>query len=561
VINPGNRPQARARAMPWRLIRRRATPLLPIAAVHRSGLLVLADGTRVRVLEVLPGHRPAELHRLFADLPAGSSLQLRTEVFPVEPHLDPPEDPLAVAVAASLRNDPALIAQARLACHVVIPSRGRRGTDGNVASLAFAEMVRSHLERLGLHPRLLDGSAVVRLVRRAMGSRHVTAGSHDGLEVLGELEPRAEAKLARSVASELRSCDEAIVLDFSPEHRFADAHGQHQVIAFGGRYENAVPGWPVGALRIDLPEVVSVHVHRPPTGEPTADVSVYCHIGAAPGDHAVATLNARVDEVAQQMAASFGVRTDRGQFRQRALWLSAMPLGIDAARRTETLSLEAAGRSAPFADSTAGGSGGVPLAASRSTGVLESIRGAGPRAPLVALCGGGLDDRRLWRLVLVTRCLASGRAVAVVGSGSEYERIADVVPTVPGAKPTGAARLYLLDTAHPFPEGPAQLVRRAVDWLAPREEPALVIGEDALELAEPGGSESLLHAVACARRAGALTVVASQSPNPFVEQATHVLEVRDRPEQAGWHDRARGEAELRLWLSDEELRLVGGVRA
>ncbi len=388
------------------------------------------------------------------------------------------------------------------------------------------------------------------LLRRAMGSRHVTAGSHDGLEMLGELEPRAEAKLARSVASELRSCAEASALDFSPEHHFADAQGQQQVIAFGGGYEQAVPGWPVGALRIDLPEVVSVHVHRPPTGEPTADVSVYCHIGAAPGDHAVATLNARVDEVAQQMGASFGVRTDRGQFRQRALWLSAMPLGNDAARRTEALSLDAAGRGAPFVDRTAGGSGGVPLAASRSTGVLESIRDAGPRAPLVALYGGRPDDRRLWRLVLVTRCLASGRAVAVVGSGLEYERIAEV-----------AARLHVLDTAHPFPEGPAQLVRRAVDWLAPREEPALVIDEDALEFAEPDGSESLLHAVACARRAGALTIVASESPNPVVEQATHILEVRDRPEQAAWHDRARGEAELRLWLSDEELRLVGGVRA
>jgi hypothetical protein len=536
--------------MSWRLIRRRGAPLLPIAAVHRSGLVVLADGTRIRVLEILPRQRPAELPGLFADLPAGSSLQLRTEVLPVEPHLDPAEDPLAAAVAASLRNDPAIVAQTRLACHVVIPLRGRRGTGGNVASLAFAELVRSRLERLDLHPRLLDGSAVVRLVRRAMGSRHVTAGSHDGLEMLGELEPRAEAKLARSVASELQSCAEAIALDFSPEHHFADAHGHQQVIAFGGRFEKAVPGWPVGAVRIDLPEVVSVHVHRPLTGEPTADVSVYCHIGAAPGDHAVATLNARVDEVAQQMGARFGVRTDRGQFRQRALWLSAMPLGIDAARRTQTLSLEAAGRSAPFTDSTAGGSGGVALAASRSTGVLESIRAAGPRAPLVAIHGGSPDSRRLWRLVLVTRCLASGRAVAVVGSGPEYERIAEV-----------AARLYVLDTAHRFPEDPAQLVRRAVEWLAPQEVQALVIGEDALELADRDGSESLLHAVACARRAGALTVVASESPNPFVEQATHVLEVRDRPEHAGWHDRARGEAELRLWLSDEELRLVGGVRA
>ena len=521
--------------------------LLEVVALDRNGVLVTTDGALVRVVEVTPRNprvmgvdaqeRVAEgLATMVGRLRVGESLQFYVDATPVllddvvagqreeiaralthhAPEAAAALGRLADAHEASLREHASRQAAVRFRTYVVVPyipvtaSRrvdwhalrpGRRGTLPRAPltraladhervvreSLVHTETIVSDLEALDLAAQPLGGPEVAELLYRRFNPSTVAAGHVGRVVVVGELDALADARAAVAAAAELREQIAASPIDFD-DSRFVGVEQDLERV----HYVSSIPditefGWLLGAMEIDRPFALSVHVHaldrrkerskargrrkrmhafiaraeqdrRIPDDDMIAqhretgalleelrgrerasihEVSIYQTV-REPGPLAdpVALVEASERAVAAIRDAS-DADARYGGWMQRDLWLSTLPLGRDVARRTKRYVSKNVGDTIPLIGPSCGSPTGIPFFLAEGVRTLEYFN-PWDRAflnGLMVINGVQGSGKTMAGILTAARLLAYGVNVTVLDRSGHWELLTRLVP--------GAAHLSL----------------------------------------------------------------------------------------------------------------------
>jgi len=368
---------------------------------------VRSDGALVRILRVTPVN-PLLLDRAQARALATGFARLGQEL----------EPGVSVQFYVESRGT-----DAPIGVHVVVPSHGRASHGRPAirpagaarglalrASLLDAESMGARLTDLGTPARLLDGPDVAALCLRRLDQ---SALRHEGrpIEVLGELDAGAEEDAAARAAGDLRERLALLAPHFAARHAEI-GRDLEQTVHLGSAPGAATFGWVAGLLEIAAPFVLSVHVHAPAAGAaPT--ISLYQSLRVPGPDASLARLAEAADAAAERLAALAEASVHRGEFRQRELWLSTLPVALDAAAATHECAAERLGSAVPLLATRCGSSGGVSLGANGSGG-SERLDPFDPLHPTAALLVTGQSAAVTARAVLA-QLGAFGMRVATVG--------------------------------------------------------------------------------------------------------------------------------------------------
>ena len=522
--------------MPSLRQRRSATRLLPVEAVGPNGALTRSDGTVVRYLELTPGNPlaldAADCERmtrgfteLIARIPDGQSLQLYAHAAPVV--LDEVTAQLRAesdAANAGLPTERRQALQKLAACHeerlapaasdlpplavryiLVIPharARGRgRGSDADSGAARHAERLRSALTGLNITAELMDGPAVVGLLRERFA-------------------PTAAGARPSTETSSLRDDICGSTIDLADRRTIGIDSWHEQTIYVSRCPERTFYGWLLHAMQTQLPWTLSVHVRvrdraaerdrlsrrakrlwgvnegaadrrvRPDRaqhdqeteleelvqelatgGQTLTDVAIYQTLRAPDKESLAEAVNA----AARDLAGVVDADASLGDALQERLWTSSLPLGLDAARRTVPMISRNAADSVPFLSTSCGSADGIPLGIAEPGGTLERLNPFdrlhdNGTTLLFAKSGGG---KTATAIALTSAALTRGCQINVLDrSAGHYAFLCDLIP--------GAVHLELgaddAATINPWDVGdPAAPPRSKVAYLVRLH--ALLIGD------------------------------------------------------------------------------------
>ena len=294
-------------------------------------------------------------------------------------------------------------------------------------SQAHVDALRAELEALGLPVRQLNGGEVFRLLWERVNPTLADAGRRpaaEGVEVFGELDAASDREQARQAALELRARLAQSSVDLKRgRHLLELGRDVEQVIYVHTTAQQTAMGWLLGAMLTRQPYTLSVHVRaldrrrerqrirlgyrrlfainrgaeqrgRVPdfdryaqeheyqqllgemAGQERAglfEVSIYQALRAPGPTPDLAALGEAVDYCAETIESAADCKVGRGEFRQRELWTSTLPLGHDAARRTRKYATRNAADTVPLVGTGCGSPGGIPFAFTDPGRTLERL--------------------------------------------------------------------------------------------------------------------------------------------------------------------------------------------
>lgn len=348
--------------------------------------------------------------------------------------------------------------------------------------LAHVDSVRAELDALSLPTRLLDGEEVVELLWSRFNPTLADQGTRPSgvREVLSSFDEPVTAEVARELSRRLRELVGGSALDFSHSRRHARIDRDiEQTIYTATTADATYMGWLMGATMTRQPFSLSVHVHaldrrsernklkmgyrrifsvnrgaesrgRVPdfdryvqeqevehllaemAGHDRANlfrVSMYQSIRARGPEPDESLLAEAVDYCADQIQTAADCRVSRGEFQQRRLWVSTLPLGRDLAHRTRKYATRNVGDTVPLAGTQCGSPSGVPFAFSDPGRTLELLdpydRAHANQTMLIN--GRSGSGKTMAANIILSRCIAHGARGFVLDRAGHYGILCDLV--------------------------------------------------------------------------------------------------------------------------------------
>ena len=350
-------------------------------------------------------------------------------------------------------------------------------------SLAQTDGIRTELDALSLPSRLLNGDQIADLLWARFNPTSADAGRRKrpaDTEILGAVDDRVDGAEACAAASRLRSLIARSSLDFKRSRHFVEVeHDIEQTIYAATTAEHTHMGALVDAMMTRQPFTVSVHVHaldrlderrrlkrgyrrlfvtnrgaeargRVPDFDRYAQegeaerllsemsssqqtrlyqVSIYESIRVRGPEPDPAVLIEAVDFCAERIELAIDCRVQRGEFQQRELWESTLPLGRDVAGRTRKYASRNVGDLVPLAGMSCGSLTGVPFAFSEPGRALELLnpydRAHANQTLLIA--GRSGSGKTLCANVILSRCVSHGARAFVLDRAGHYAVLAGVI--------------------------------------------------------------------------------------------------------------------------------------
>jgi hypothetical protein len=350
-------------------------------------------------------------------------------------------------------------------------------------SIAHTDAIRVELDALSLPSRTLNGEQVAALLWSRFNPTSADAGRRPPVidtEVLGQLDDAVDLQEARTAATRLRDLIARSGLDFKRSRHFVEVeHDVEQTIYTSSTAEHTHMGALVDAMMTRQPFTLTVHVHaldrlserrklkmgyrrlfvtnrgaesrgRVPDfdryaqereaeqllGEMASSeqtrlyrVSIYQAIRARGPEPDLAALTEAVDFCAERIELALDCRVQRGEFQQRELWESTLPLARDVAARTRKYATRNVGDLVPLVGMSCGSLTGVPFAFSEPGRGLELLnpydRAHANQTLLIA--GRSGSGKTLCANVILSRCIAHGARAFVVDRAGHYAVLAGVI--------------------------------------------------------------------------------------------------------------------------------------
>ena len=168
----------------------------------------------------------------------------------------------------------------------------------------------------------------------------------------------------------------------------------------------------------------------------------------------------------------------RGEFRQRELWTSTLPLGHDSARRTRKYATRNAADTVPLVGTGCGSPGGIPFAFADPGRTLERLDPYDPEHAnhTLLICGRSGSGKTMTANLLLARLIACGARAFVIDRAGHYELLTRLVA---GAQQIelGAARSAFALNPWDVPD-PARVSSEKVAFLLSLH--TLMMGEEGL---------------------------------------------------------------------------------
>lgn len=350
-------------------------------------------------------------------------------------------------------------------------------------SLAYTDSMRIELDALALPSRLLNGEQVATLLWSRFNPTSSDLGHRPrplDAEILGELDARADAAEAREAATRLRELIARSSLDFKRSRHSVDIERdiEHTIYASTAA-EHTHMGALVDAMMTRQPFTMSVYVHaldrsaerrklkrgyrrlyvtnrtteakgtvpdfdryaqeheaeamlQEMSASDTAglyQVSVYQSIRARGPEPDVSALAEAVDFCADRIETALDCRVQRGEFQQRELWESTLPLGRDVARRVRKYASRNVGDLVPLVGMSCGSPTGVPFAFSEPGRTLELLNPYDPvhANQVMLISGRSGSGKTMCANVIISRCVAHGSRAFVIDRAGHYAVLSNVI--------------------------------------------------------------------------------------------------------------------------------------
>ena len=178
------------------------------------------------------------------------------------------------------------------------------------------------------------------------------------------------------------------------------------------------------------------------------EVSIYQALRAPGPNPDLAALAEAVDYCAETIEAAADCKVGRGEFRQRELWTSTLPLGHDAARRTRKYATRNAADTVPLVGTGCGSPTGVPFAFSDPGRTLERLDPYDPEHAnhTLLICGRSGSGKTMTANLLLARLIACGARAFVIDRAGHYELLTRLI--------AGAQQIELGAAHSPFALNP-----------------------------------------------------------------------------------------------------------
>ena len=344
-------------------------------------------------------------------------------------------------------------------------------------SLVHADGIRSDLEALDLHARMLDGNEVASLLLSRFNPTSADRGEVTSVEVADWLS-HAEDPAAR--ATHLRETVAGSAIDFASQRYVRVDRDLEQVIYLAGTADATYFGWLAGALAVDRPFTLSVYVHaldrlrerqrirhhhrrlfgvnrgaafsdRPAdyemleqegemgellrelsSGERASlyELSIYQSLREPGPQPDPSRLADAVDVAVRELTIVSDARVSRGEFLQQDLWESTLPLGRDVARRTRKYVSRNVGDTLPLTGTSCGSPTGIPFALSVPGRTIERLNPWDPAHDNMTLLINGKSGsgKTLATNIILSRLLAYGVHAFVLDRAGHYAFLCELVP-------------------------------------------------------------------------------------------------------------------------------------
>ena len=349
--------------------------------------------------------------------------------------------------------------------------------------LAHVDSLRNELEAEGMSTELLSGEQVLRLLQARFNPTHADRGRNGSApkaEVLGELEVPSERDTARRAATELRAQIARSALDFSADHHHASVDRDvEQTIFVQTTVGRTSMGWLHQAMLTRQPFTLSVYVHalerrrerqklklryrrmftinrgaeqrgRVPDfdrylqeqefqqllGEMASGqqanlfrVSIYQTLRARGPQPNLPALSEAVDFCAEAIESAGDCKVSRGEFHQRALWASSLPLGRDVFAHRRKYPTDNTADMLPLVGTTCGSPTGVPFAFADPGRTVELLNPYDEEHfnHTMLVAGRSGSGKTMTANVLLSRCLALGARAFVIDRAGHYQTLTRLV--------------------------------------------------------------------------------------------------------------------------------------
>ncbi len=135
------------------------------------------------------------------------------------------------------------------------------------------------------------------------------------------------------------------------------------------------------------------------------EVSIYQALRAPGPTPDLAALGEAVDYCAETIESAADCKVGRGEFRQRELWASTLPLGRDVARRVRKYATRNAADTVPLVGTGCGSPGGIPFAFADPGRTLERLDPYDPEHAnhTLLICGRSGSGKTMTANLLLAR--------------------------------------------------------------------------------------------------------------------------------------------------------------
>ena len=354
-------------------------------------------------------------------------------------------------------------------------------------SLLHTDAIRSDLEALDLSTHLLAGPEVADLLWRRLNPTTADRtperrpGARESrLRVLGELDIERDARDAVGAARDLRALVAESGIDFSDQRHIRVDRDLEQALYVATTPDATFFGWLLAAMEVERPFCLSVHVHaldrlrerarqkarhrrlfginrgaeirgriadyemlaqeseqqellQELSGQERAsvyDVAIYQSVRERGPDPDPVELAEGVEQASRELIAASDARVNLGQFLQKELWQSTLPLGRDAAARTRKYVTRHVGDTVPLIGTRCGSPRGIPFCFTEPGRTVELIDPWDPAHDNATMLVNGKSGagKTLAVATLLSRCLAHGASGYVLDRAGHYEFLTRLVP-------------------------------------------------------------------------------------------------------------------------------------
>ena len=414
-----------------------------------------------------------------------------------------------------------------IVCPWASPRARQRGHGGEVDerarrdSLRHADGVRADLEAMGLPTRALDGPEVLDLLHSRFDPGSLDQGgmpaSFLAPDTVAEPTPEQTGTQAGAIAQAICTAP----IQFAQPAQLQIGASVEEVLHISLPPEQTWLGWLMHMTQAPCPFTLTVHVSateryrermaqkrrykrlfgvnrgveqrgRPLdpdqwraeeeaaeltdelTGSAGAGIyrlSIYLSLREADGD--AEALAEYAGSIAREVTMASDARVQLGQFAQRQLWASTLPLARDTARRRRKYLARNVGDSFPLVGTGCGSPEGIPLGYSAPGRTLERLDPFDPAHPNHLLLINGMSGagKTMAAIILLSRALAHGAGGFIIDRAGHFEYLASLIP--------GASSVEIGAEGHAINswdvENPALVAAEKIDYLLALH--ALLLGE------------------------------------------------------------------------------------